>query len=133
MAAGLSPSRARPCFSRGTRKASDGSPSTRRMNLLIMRRAILPERYALPAAARGFARERLVGVHGHGPRDALEERQVVMRVAVAARRLELRQAAADAREPLVQAHELAFAEARGAGDAAGIAAPAHLGLGGDQV
>src|SRR5687767_11834559 len=86
-AGALSASRDRPCRSRGIRSsASEGSPKTRRMNLLIMDARILPaQRNHFPAAAPGERRELRVRIDRHRPADALEQRQVVVRVAVAAR------------------------------------------------
>src|SRR5690348_4448459 len=56
-----------------------------------------------------------------------------MRVAVQARFAEIREPRAPLAEPLVEALHLALAEARDAGDLAGEAPVARLGLGGDQV
>ena len=103
------------------------------MNLLIMRGRILPEGYALPAAARGLARQGLVGIHSDRARNALEQRQVVVRVAVAGALREVGEAAAETGQPVVQTAHLALAERGQPGDPPGEAAIALLGLGGDEM
>jgi len=102
-AAGLMDSRAMPCFSRGTRNtASEGRPRTRRMNLLIIAAAdstgaaLLAQRAHRPAPAPRFRGQLCVGVDGHRPRDPLEEREVVVRVAVEGAFGELAEAPAEA-------------------------------------
>src|SRR4051812_43083892 len=103
------------------------------MNLLIMRGRILPERYPLPAAARSLARQGLVGVHRHRARHTLEQRQVVMRVAVARALAEIGETAPEAGEPIVQPAHLAVAERRQPGDPPGKATVALLRFGGNKV
>src|SRR2546423_14969284 len=110
------------------------SPSTRRMNLLIMKARILPaQRKHLPAAPARPRGELLVGIDRHRARHVLEQRQIVVRIAVARARGEIREAPAKAMQPLVDAAQLPLAKARRACNATGEAAFAALGLGGDQV
>src|SRR5262245_33106536 len=91
---------------------SEGKPNTRRMNRLIMRPGILPERYRFPSAAPRLAGELLVRVDRHRACHPLEERQIVMGVAVAGAGLEAVQPVAEAGEPLAEAQQLAVAKAR---------------------
>src|SRR6185312_16310464 len=82
---------------------------------------------------RGFGREALVGIDRDGARRELEQRQVVVRVAVAGDLAEVRKALCLRPEPLAEALHLALAETRRPSDAARVASVLQLGLGGDQV
>src|SRR6185312_14785324 len=73
-------------------------------------RAVLAERDHGPAARGGVRAERRVRIDRHGVRDALEERQVVQRIAVEPA-LVIVEAAAAAREPLLDAPDLPLPEA----------------------
>src|SRR5262245_31358129 len=108
------------------------------MNLLIIAggdstgAALGAQRQRRPAPALRLGGQLLVGVDRHRAADLLEQRQVVVRVAVEDALGEAREALAAAGEPFVEAAHLALAEAGRAGDAAGEAPAARLGLGGDQ-
>src|SRR3990170_1796981 len=133
-AAWLSATRRSGCRARGTRcGACAGNPRTRRMKRWIIEAAILAQRDHRPAAPRRIGGERRVGVDGDGVAHTREQRQVVVRVAVEAAVREVLEAPAEAREPLVDAPQLALAEARRAGEPPGEAPGDALGLGGDEV
>src|SRR5688572_15210774 len=66
-------------------------------------------------------------------RDAFEQRQIIVRIAVEPRLAERRARPALCREPRVQPLYLAFLEARDAGDAAGELATVLLGIGRDEM
>src|SRR5262245_5004385 len=86
-----------------------------------------------PAARLGDAAKRLVGIDRDRPRHALEQRQVVVRVAVEPAPLKARERLADPGQPLLDPRDLAVAEARDARDFPGEAAGADLGLGRDEM
>src|SRR5690349_24786011 len=65
--------------------------------------------------------------------DALKQRKIVVRIAVAAALAEVAHAAALRGQPFLEAADLALAKARRAGHAAGELPVARLGLRGDEM
>ena len=96
-------------------------------------RSLVGQRDDRPPVPLRMPAQGLVRIDGHRVRDALEQRQVVQRVAVEPRLGERSERPAPLREPRLEALHLALAKARGAGHPAGELAVALLGLGRDQM
>src|SRR5690606_1730664 len=82
-----------------------------------------------PAALLGNFPQGRVWVHRHRMRDALEQRQVVARIAVEIGAFE---AMSGFFQPALDARDLAFLEAWRVGQTAGVAPVLHLAFGGQQ-
>ncbi|HVP09230.1 MAG TPA: HAD-IB family phosphatase, partial [Burkholderiales bacterium] len=87
-----------------------GTPCFREGKIARVRDWLAAQGQHRPPPACGFGRQRLVGVDRHRTAHPLEQRQVVVRVAVEGRPGEVAEAPAEAREPQLQAHHLALAE-----------------------
>src|SRR4051812_33637713 len=86
-------------------------PNSLRMSFLI---TCIEEVQNAPALRLRVRAQGVVRIRGDRVRDAFEQRDVVVRVAVKISALEVAKRLAERREPLLHAHDLAFAIARGA-------------------
>lgn len=82
-----------------------------------------------PAAFFRLGAQARIGVDGHRPADLLQQRQVVQRVAIEAGAFQVQAVLV---EPALQANHLAALEAGHVEGLPGVAAVAHLALGGNQ-
>src|SRR3954471_10376064 len=100
--------------------------------IIFLRCAFLPQGNYRPPAARSDVAKGVVRIHRHRMRHALQQRQVVVGIAVEPA-LVIREARAALREPFVHAAVLAFAEGGRTARLAGEAAIDLLDVGREQV